>query len=223
MVSSFDPHKMCVKVERITAKTGCTSCTNWTISFKVQGFHTKTHLLPLRARLKFSLSGLPCYDIPVGLLGLIFAWILAQCWVTSRILVILAQYLTFFSPFEGKGPLVPVNGTNRYQYPLVPVGATNRDDPCATAERCGGMFSPTSLAEEEPEWFISAAARTSSSSSQTQAFGPTLLQYCLLSCWALCGPGSWPINGFQVVSRSFCPVSDIFSLFEGKGPLVPPR
>ena len=29
MVSSFDPHNMCAKVERITAKTGCTSCTNW--------------------------------------------------------------------------------------------------------------------------------------------------------------------------------------------------
>src|ERR1044072_8185571 len=45
MVSSFDPHNMCAKVERIIAKTGCTSCTNWTISFKVQGFQTKTHLL----------------------------------------------------------------------------------------------------------------------------------------------------------------------------------
>src|SRR3954466_7222410 len=45
MVSSFDPHNMCAKVERITTKTGCTSCTNWTISFKVQGFQTKTHLL----------------------------------------------------------------------------------------------------------------------------------------------------------------------------------
>src|ERR1043165_5257162 len=45
MVSSFDPHNMCAKVERITAKTRCTSCTNCTISFKVQGFHTKTHLL----------------------------------------------------------------------------------------------------------------------------------------------------------------------------------
>src|SRR3954466_11649182 len=44
MVSSFDPHNMCAKVERITAKTGCTSCTNWTISFKVQGFLMKTHL-----------------------------------------------------------------------------------------------------------------------------------------------------------------------------------
>ena len=28
MVSSFDPHNLCAKVERITAKTGCTSCTN---------------------------------------------------------------------------------------------------------------------------------------------------------------------------------------------------
>src|SRR3954470_4210220 len=45
MVSSFDPHNMCAKVEWITTKTGCTSCTNWTISFKVQGFQTKTHLL----------------------------------------------------------------------------------------------------------------------------------------------------------------------------------
>src|SRR3954471_24079446 len=45
MVSSFDPHNMCAKVERITTKTGCNSCTNWTISLKVQGFQTKTHLL----------------------------------------------------------------------------------------------------------------------------------------------------------------------------------
>src|SRR3954464_7817447 len=45
MVLSFDPHNMCAKFERITVKTRCTSCTNWTISFKVQGFHTKTHLL----------------------------------------------------------------------------------------------------------------------------------------------------------------------------------
>src|SRR3954468_16969573 len=45
MVSSFDPHNMCAKVERITTKTRFTSCTNWTISFKLQGFQTKTHLL----------------------------------------------------------------------------------------------------------------------------------------------------------------------------------
>src|SRR3954469_17180209 len=45
MVSSFDSHNMCAKVEWITTKNGCTSCTNWTISFKQQGFQTKTHLL----------------------------------------------------------------------------------------------------------------------------------------------------------------------------------
>src|SRR3954464_10764177 len=36
---------MCGKDESIEAKTWCTSCTNWTISFKVQGFETKTQLL----------------------------------------------------------------------------------------------------------------------------------------------------------------------------------
>ena len=45
MVSSFVPHNMCAKVERIMAKTRCTSCTNCTISFKERGFQTKTHML----------------------------------------------------------------------------------------------------------------------------------------------------------------------------------
>ena len=45
MVSLFHPHSMCKIVERVMAKTGCTSCTNWTISFEVSGFRTKTHLL----------------------------------------------------------------------------------------------------------------------------------------------------------------------------------
>ena len=45
MVSSFDPHSMCKRVERVTAKTGRTSCTNWTISFGVSGFRMRTHLL----------------------------------------------------------------------------------------------------------------------------------------------------------------------------------
>src|SRR3954465_15076643 len=45
MVSSFDPHNMCAKVERVTAKTGCTSFTDWTISFEVPAFQTKTHML----------------------------------------------------------------------------------------------------------------------------------------------------------------------------------
>ena len=41
MVSSFHPHRLFKKVERVTAKTGCTSCTNWTISFEVFRFLTK--------------------------------------------------------------------------------------------------------------------------------------------------------------------------------------
>ena len=45
MVSSFHPHSMCKRVERVTAKTGRTSCTIWTISFEVSGFHTETRLL----------------------------------------------------------------------------------------------------------------------------------------------------------------------------------
>ena len=45
MVSSCHPHSMCKKVERVTAKTGSTSCTKWTISFEVSGFWTKIHLL----------------------------------------------------------------------------------------------------------------------------------------------------------------------------------
>ncbi len=45
MVSSFHPHSMCKRVERVTAKIGRTSCTNWTISFEVSGFRTRTHLL----------------------------------------------------------------------------------------------------------------------------------------------------------------------------------
>ena len=45
MVSSFHPHSMWKKVERVTEKTRCTSCTKRTISFEVSGFRTKTHLL----------------------------------------------------------------------------------------------------------------------------------------------------------------------------------
>ena len=41
-------HITCVKKLRgLRPKTGCTSCTNLTISFKVQGFQTKTHLLQI--------------------------------------------------------------------------------------------------------------------------------------------------------------------------------
>ena len=45
MVSSFHPHGMCKKLEGVTAKTGCTSCTNWWLSFGVSRFQKKTHFL----------------------------------------------------------------------------------------------------------------------------------------------------------------------------------
>ena len=45
MGSSFHPHSMCKKVDRITSKNECTSCRKWTISFEVSGFQTKTRLL----------------------------------------------------------------------------------------------------------------------------------------------------------------------------------
>ena len=45
MVSSFHPHSMCKKVERVTAKIGCTSCTKRTVSFELSGFHMETRLL----------------------------------------------------------------------------------------------------------------------------------------------------------------------------------
>ena len=45
MVSSFHPHGICERVERVTARIGRTPCTNWTNSFGVSGFRTRTHLL----------------------------------------------------------------------------------------------------------------------------------------------------------------------------------
>ena len=38
-------HSMCKKVERVMAKTGCTSCTKWIICFEISRFHTETCLL----------------------------------------------------------------------------------------------------------------------------------------------------------------------------------
>src|ERR1044072_3339757 len=59
MVSSFDPHNMCAKVERITTKNGCTSCTKWTISFKVQVERITTKTVQTGPSLsKYKLRGL---------------------------------------------------------------------------------------------------------------------------------------------------------------------
>ena len=51
MVSSFHPHSMCTKVERVTEKTGCISCTNWTISFEVLGVSDENSSTPKRLKL----------------------------------------------------------------------------------------------------------------------------------------------------------------------------
>ena len=61
MVSSFHPHSMCKKVERVTAKTGCTSCTNWTMSFEVSGFRTKTHLLHRQFKILITYYNSGCF------------------------------------------------------------------------------------------------------------------------------------------------------------------
>ena len=62
MVSSFDPHSMCKNVERVTAKTGCTSCTKRTISFEVSGFDTETRLLQ-RDFIFLNLFEPPCFSV----------------------------------------------------------------------------------------------------------------------------------------------------------------
>ena len=65
MVSWFHPHSMCKKIERVMAKTGSTSCTNWTLSFKVLGFRTRTHLLHrlFNILITYYNSGIFCIDM----------------------------------------------------------------------------------------------------------------------------------------------------------------
>ena len=62
MVSSFHPDSMCKKVEWLTAKTGCTSCTKWTFSFEVSGFRMKTRLLQ-RDFIFLNLFEPPCFCV----------------------------------------------------------------------------------------------------------------------------------------------------------------
>src|ERR1041384_1885544 len=45
---AFHFSKLISTQEFFCARTGCTSCTNWTISVKVQGFLTKTRLFQRR-------------------------------------------------------------------------------------------------------------------------------------------------------------------------------
>ena len=62
MVSSFHPHSMCEKVERISAKAGYTSWTKRTISFEVSGFHTETRLLQ-RDFIFLNLFEIHCFSV----------------------------------------------------------------------------------------------------------------------------------------------------------------
>ena len=79
--------------------------------------------------------------------------------------------------------------------------------------RCGGMFSPTSLAEERQDLFISPAPPSPLNSSELQAPRPNLALLCLWACWAFCGPESWPIDGFLVVFRPWWPSRWHFFIF----------
>ena len=64
MVSSFHPHSMCKRVERVTVETGRTSCVNWTISFDVSGFQTKTHLLYRQFKILITYYNSGCFLHP---------------------------------------------------------------------------------------------------------------------------------------------------------------
>ena len=85
LVSSFHPHCMCNKVERVTAKTGCTSCTKRTISFKVSGFHTETHVLQLDFIFKTYLNS--------------WLFVCSKCTIQSHI-IIFQSFLTSFVIFH---------------------------------------------------------------------------------------------------------------------------
>ena len=63
MVSSFHPHRLFKKVERVTAKTECTSFTNWTISFEVFRFLTKLNSSVTKAFHFFKLITTPNYAL----------------------------------------------------------------------------------------------------------------------------------------------------------------
>ena len=51
MVSLFRPHCICTKVQSVTDKTGCTSRTNWTISFEVWGLSDENSSILKRFKL----------------------------------------------------------------------------------------------------------------------------------------------------------------------------
>ena len=80
MVSSFHPHSMCKKVGRVTTKIRCTSCTKWTISFEVSGFHTETRVFQ-RDFIFLILFAPPCF-------------LCSKCTIQSHI-IIFQSFLTY--------------------------------------------------------------------------------------------------------------------------------
>ena len=48
-------------VERVTGKTGCTLCANWTISFEVSGFRMKTHVLHRQFKILITYDNSGCF------------------------------------------------------------------------------------------------------------------------------------------------------------------
>ena len=85
MVSSLHPHSMCKRVERVTSKTGCTSCTKRTISFEVSGFHTETRLLQRDSFFKTYLNS--------------WLFVCSKCTIQSHIIIflILSDFICYFS------------------------------------------------------------------------------------------------------------------------------
>ena len=108
--------------------------------------------------------------------------------------------------------LVPRTGTKGVHWSRF-MARTGTNVPRLPKPRCGGMFSPTSLAEERQDLFISPAPPSPLNSSELQASGPNLALLCLWACWAFCGPESWPMDGFLVVFRPWWPSRWHFFLF----------
>ena len=95
---------------------------------------------------------------------------------------------------------------------FVPPTGTN-----GLAQRRGGEFSPTSLAEREPHLFIRCGAPELSSSSLKQAYGPNLSVHACGPTGPSAGLNPGPWMGFQSYSGRGGPVggiifSSVFSL-----------
>ena len=107
---------------------------------------------------------------------------------------------------QGRGALVPVGATNRYQCtPFNPCWCYQPGPKAPVLPASGPKFSPTLLVERGAQWFISPTAAPLSSSSPPQAFGPTCYCFAWWAFWVYCGPESWPIVGFHVVFRPWWP------------------